>query len=256
MAVKNLHEFLVDYFEANQCEVKATPNTLDINLTEEMDEKLMNRPFYWHYVRQLNQVGEPLQLKLTTDYSKATKERNYIYFSTERFKKIVQDTYEKGRFVKLYQKLNPSKKTPLYPWLIVNIQLSYLGKSQHQEIRSFGIQLINGTIIDQAFDWLDQKEWDVNIQSLCYQMSPIIRPNNGFERIEHYLLSELQNAEHKWAHDSYQALTEELELLNYFKDNSQNMNNNHYQTEKENLESIYQPNIKIKVINGGLFYIA
>jgi len=256
VTIENLHKFLIDYFEANQCEVQASPDLLDIKLTEEMDEQLMNRPFYWHYVRKLNQKGQPMELKLTTDYFQATKERNYIYFSTDRFKKIAQDTLTKGRFVKLFEKIEPKKKTPVYPWLIINLKRSYLGKSQHQEIKSYGIQLINGTIIDQAFEWLDQKKWDVNIPNLCYPMTPIIKPENGFKRIDQYVLNELQNNEHKWAQESFQALNEEIQLLNYFKDNSPNMDREHYETELANIKSIYHPKIKVEVINGGLFYIS
>ena len=55
MTIENLHNFLINYFEASQCEVNSEDETLDVKLTEEMDEQLMNRPFYWHYVKKLNQ---------------------------------------------------------------------------------------------------------------------------------------------------------------------------------------------------------
>ncbi|WP_440895837.1 YqhG family protein [Amphibacillus sp. Q70] len=255
MIIENLHNFLIEYFEANQCEVESDTDSLNIKLTEELDELLMNRPFYWHYVRKLNQKGQPLALKLTTNYLKATKERDYIYFSTERFQKIAQDALIKGRFTKLYQKIETNQQTPIYPWLIVNIKQSYLGKNQSEELKSYGIHLINGTIIDQAFDWLNQKQWVMTIPDFCYPLSPIIKPENGYARIEQYILNELQNKEHDWASESYQALTEEIQLLDYFKDNNPNMALEHYQQEKNNIESMYQPKIKIEVINGGLFYL-
>ncbi len=59
----------------------------------------------------------------------------------------------------------------------------------------------------------------------------------------------------QWASDSYQSLTKEIELLDYFKAHNPNMDLDHYQQEKDNLKSIYQPKIKLDVINGGLFYL-
>ncbi|WP_371817661.1 YqhG family protein [Amphibacillus sp. MSJ-3] len=253
--IENLHNFLIEYFEANQCEVIADTDSLNIKLTEEMDELLMNRPFYWHYVRKLNQKGHPLELKLTTNYLKATKDIDYLYFSTDRFWKIAQDTLSKGRFTKLYQKIDIREQTPIYPWLIINFKLIYLGKKQSEELKSYGIHLINGTIIDEAFEWLQEKQWTLTIPDFCYPISPIIKPENGYTRIEQYILNDLQSKQHDWASESYQSLTEEIQVLDYFKHNSPNMDPKHYQQEKANLESIYQPKIKIEVINGGLFYI-
>lgn len=50
-------------------------------------------------------------------------------------------------------------------------------------------------------------------------------------------------------------ITKEIELLDYFKAHNPNMDLDHYQQEKDNLKSIYQPKIKLDVINGGLFYL-
>lgn len=254
MIIENLHDFLVEYFEDNHCTVKTNGDGLDIQLTEEMDERLMNRPFYWHYVRKLNQLGQPLELKLTTDYFKATRERNYIYFSTDRFRKIAEDTLTKGRFTKLYQQVKLSKQTPIYPWLIVNIKQSYLGETQSEELKSYGIHLINGTIIDRAFDWLNEQQWDMTIPDYCYPITPMIKPENGFKRIEQYIVNELQTKQHEWANESFRSLTEEIQLLNYFKEHNPSLEADFYEQEKKNLESIYHPKIKIEVINGGLFY--
>jgi len=255
MTIKNLHSFLIDYFEANQCFVEYDDTSLDIKLTEEMDEKLLNRPFYWHYMRKLNQKGTPLDLKLTTDFSKETKDRHYINFVTEQFQKIAQDTLSKGRFVKLYQKVEATSQTAFYPWLAVNLKLSYLGNTHNEEIKSYAIHLINGTIIDHAFQWLKEREWLMKIPDLCYTISPIIKPENGFNRIENYLINELQSQEHQWAKESYRLLTEEISLLDYFKKH-QTMDNDHYEQEKNNLNAIYHPKIKIEVINGGLLYLS
>lgn len=255
MQIENLHDFLVDYFTASQCQVEVINDTISIQLTEEMDERLMNRPFYWHYIRKLNQTGQPLQLKITTNHSSATKEIDYIYYTTDRFQKIAEDTIIKGRYCKLYENIRPTKQTPLYPWLVINIKQTYLGKKQAEQLLSLGINLINGTIIDQAIFMLKTKQFNNTVPDLCYLITPIIKPTNGYDRIENYLINQLQRQAHEWASDSYRSLTEEIKLLNYFKERNPNMDEDHYEKEKENLQAIYQPKIKLEVINGGLFYL-
>ncbi|WP_017472299.1 YqhG family protein [Amphibacillus jilinensis] len=258
MAIENLHDFLVTYFTTNHCQVNSNKKdgTLNVQLTEEMDERLMNRPFYWQYVRKLNQVGSPLELKITTQYNKANKDRAYLSFGTERFNKICNDALSKGRFTKLYQSIAPRQQTALYPWLIINVKMSYIGKQQEEDLKSYGIHLINGTIIDQAFEWLEQKEWTTTIPDFCYPITPLIQVRNGYLRIEHFILEQLQAKQHQWAEASYQHLQEEIQLLNYSKDREQSVDENHYLKEKENLKAIYQPKISLQVINGGMFYLA
>lgn len=51
MQQHEIHNYLYNFFEANNCEIlERSPHLLDVQLTIEMDKLLMNRPFYWHYL--------------------------------------------------------------------------------------------------------------------------------------------------------------------------------------------------------------
>ncbi|MDR2993585.1 MAG: YqhG family protein, partial [Bacillus cereus] len=53
MQQHEIHNYLYNFFEANNCEILGrSPHLLDVQLTIEMDKLLMNRPFYWHYLEK------------------------------------------------------------------------------------------------------------------------------------------------------------------------------------------------------------
>src|SRR5699024_12131541 len=77
MAIKDLHAFLNTYFTSHQCQVNnETEGIIHVQLTEEMDKILMNRPFYWHYIKQMGRTGDPMHLTLITDTTKTEEERS------------------------------------------------------------------------------------------------------------------------------------------------------------------------------------
>lgn len=255
MTIENLHDFLIEYFTANHCTVAEDEDGLNIQLTAEMDERLLNRPFYWQYVKKLNQQGQPMHLKVTTDYLKASRERSYIYFGTEYFRKISDDVLAKGKYTKLYQNINVQQQTPLYPWLVANIKITLQGKTKQEVIKSIGLNLINGTMVDKAQQWLADEQWQTTIPDYCYLITPLISFKHGFLRIEQYLLDQLQNQQHEWAELSYQALEEECRLLDYFFEHDSVQDQEQYEKERANIKAIYQPSILLTVINGGVFYL-
>ena len=53
MQQQEIHKFLERYFHANHCEIiEKHPSYMTVQLTIELDKELMNRPFYWHYLRK------------------------------------------------------------------------------------------------------------------------------------------------------------------------------------------------------------
>ncbi|WP_337020615.1 YqhG family protein, partial [Oceanobacillus massiliensis] len=67
MAITDLNVFLCDYFTAKNCSIiENKDGILQIQLNEHMDRELMNRPFYWHYIKKMGREGDPMQLTLIT----------------------------------------------------------------------------------------------------------------------------------------------------------------------------------------------
>lgn len=260
MGIKNLHDFLYTFFTENQCEiVHQTDQDLKIQLSAELDEQLMNRPFYWHYVKKMNLEGEPSSLYLTVDPNQKQEEdkNNYefVHFGSPRLQQIFRILSSKGRYVKLYQTVATTEHTPLIPWLVLNLKISYIGKDKREVLKSIGINMVNGAIINQFIHAIKHIEWDVKSADFCYTVTPLIQLKHSYQRIMQLIEKMLQQEQHEWAAASWKQMEKEKNLLKQFYQSDDEGYHNHYEEELEAIESMYQPKIDVSVVNGGLFFI-
>ncbi|MFD1850612.1 YqhG family protein [Oceanobacillus bengalensis] len=256
MAIANLNQFLHDYFSFHHCEIiENNDGVLRVQLTEEMDRALMNRPFYWHYVKKMGNKGEPMKLTLITNPNKREEEKGeWIHFGSPRLHQLINHLKENEKYTKLFQKINVTHNTALYPWLVVNIKVSYKGKYKKDEVISIGLHLVNGKMRLEMMDHLKEIPLQSTISDYCYTISPLIKLQSGYLRIEKVISNYIENQEHTWAEESLHALNEELNTLRHFyhaDDNEEQMNK-----EIEEIKERYQPVISFEVINGGIFYLA
>ncbi len=130
MQQAEIYEFLEEYFNNNQCEiVDRSPGHLKVQLTIDMDKELMNRPFYWHYLEKTGGIPNPASITFITNKEKAPEglKGEFIHFGSPRLHQLFQSTKKLAGFVRLYEKtpVMPNKQTSLFPWLLVNIKISY-----------------------------------------------------------------------------------------------------------------------------------
>lgn len=255
MAITNLNHFLQDYFRYHKCDIlENNDGVLKIQLTEEMDQALMNRPFYWHYIKKMGQKGDPLSLTLITNPNKQDVKGDWIHFGSPRLQQIINHLKEKERFTKLFQKVITNKNTPLYPWLIINLKLSYKGKHKKDEVISIGLQLVNGNMRLQMMDYLKNIPLQMKISDYCYTISPLIKLQSGYKRIESVLATYIENQTHEWAEESLKLLDEEISSLKHFYE-GRTEELEQMEKEIEEVKERYYPTISHHVINGGIFYL-
>ncbi|MFD1038468.1 YqhG family protein [Virgibacillus byunsanensis] len=259
MAIKNLDAFLHTYFTSHHCKVNNSEDgVLHVKLTEEMDRALMNRPFYWHYIKKMGQNGDPMHLTLITNPNKRDGKGDWVHFGSPRLQQIINHLKENEKFTMLFQQIKTDKNTALYPWLVMNIKISYKGKQKKDEIISIGLHLINGMMKLEMMDILQKIPLQMTISDYCYTISPLIKIKSGFIRIESVIENYINNQPHEWADASFKTLKEEIDLLKHFyqgiteiEDLEQQMDN-----EIENMKKRYTPSISMEVINGGIFYLS
>ncbi|SHG68302.1 YqhG family protein [Virgibacillus chiguensis] len=255
MAIHDLNAFLHAFFKAHHCQILSNDNgVLSIQLTEEMDKVLMNRPFYWHYMKKMGYAGDPMKLTLITNPDKRQEKGEWIHFGSPRLQQIIRYLQDTKKYTKLFQQLSPNKNTPLYPWLVTNIKISYQGKHKRDELFSIGLNLINGVMHAKMMDVLNTISLEKTIADYCYTLSPMIKMESGFNRIKSVLDQYIENQEHQWAVDSLQALEEETKLLHHFY--TEDKEDEMMKRELQEIQERFQPKILYQVINGGLFYLA
>lgn len=259
MAIKNLNKFLQSYFTAHHCDLLHNHDgVLTVQLTEEMDRALMNRPFYWHYIKKIGNPGQPKQLSLITNPEKRDEQGEWIHFGSPRLQQILNHLKQNEKYTKLFEKVDTTQKTALLPWLVTNIKISYKGKQKRDEMISIGLHLVNGTMKLEMMNELENKTLQTTISDYCYTISPIIMLKSGFRRIEAVLDSYISDQTHDWAEASLKTMEEEISILKHFYQGNDDPETEKEQMDKEihEITDRYNPVITFEVINGGIFYLA
>lgn len=255
----NLMTFLTRYFKSNHCHIiNEENNFLKVKLTEDMDRVLMNRPFYWQYIKAIGQQGEPLTLSLQIGHTKKqTKNKNseLIHFGSPRLHTIFNELSESARFTRLFEEVSTTNNTTLYPWLVMNVLVAYEGKQKKEQLFSIGLQLINGTIVFNMMEQLNKLSLDRQISNYCYTISPLIKLESGFKRIQSQIEKQLQHHCYKWADESLNTLHEEIQLIKYFYNDQAEAKKEEKEREINQAKKRYLPIINITPFSGGLFYL-
>ncbi|MGE8204495.1 YqhG family protein [Heyndrickxia sp. NPDC080065] len=257
MQQQEIHQYLNDFFQANNCELAENEDGyMTVQLTIELDKELMNRPFYWHYLEKTGGVPNPMKLTMITNQEKTPDniKGEFIHFGSPRLHQIFQLTKKFSSYIRLYEIPITSNQTPLYPWLELNIKISYQSDRKKDIFRSFGLNLINGALIENFIEITGQRNLTPKIPDLCFTLSPIIMPKSGIARIETYLRQEIMKENHSWAEEARERWNEDLVLLDHFYEDLEEKPEA-YLIEKEALKDQYEPVIMIEIINGGLFYL-
>ncbi|MFC4404231.1 YqhG family protein [Gracilibacillus xinjiangensis] len=256
MKIDNLHSFLHQFFSISGCKVsEPEANELVVQLTKELDITLMNRPFYWHYMDKIGQQGTPMSLQLSTGGSQIDPKKEWIHYGSPRLHQIFQYIQSQAEITLLYEALNIKEKTALFPWLVANLKIEYIGKQKKEEIHSIGLHLINGTMINHMMTILENVDLKEIVSDYSYTITPIITPSSGFQRIFNYLEQELAKKDYSWASQAMKALEEELNLLEHFFSDQEN-DRELYDNEVVRLKERLEPRIKMNIINAGIFYLS
>lgn len=254
MEIANLSDFLEGYFSSHHCELLANHDgVMTVQLTEQMDRDLMNRPFYWHYVKSTGNSGQPMKLTLITNPNRRDEQGEWIHFGSPRLQQIINHLKQNEKYTKLFQRVDTNTNTPLYPWLVCNIKISYQGKQKKDELISIGLHLVNGTMHTDMMQRLQEIGLHMTISDYCYPISPMIKLKSGYLRIESVINNYIEHQSHEWAEASLETLEEEIKTLQYF----YTADNNPEQMEKElnEIRQRYNPKITSEVMNGGIFYL-
>ena len=258
MQQQEIHNFLISYFVANECSIiENKPGYLTVQLTIELDKELMNRPFYWHYLEKTGGIPNPMQLTFITNKEIAPEhiKGEIIHFGSPRLHQIFQSTKNLASYIRLYEKHNQiHNQTPLLPWLCMNVKISYQCDRKRDIFKSIGLQLINGQMVENFHDRLEQIPLTPKIPDYSFTLSPLVKPKSGMLRIENYLTSLINEDDHSWAEEARKRWDQDLKLLEHFYEEIEEENEN-YETEKKALQEQYEPKINISIINGGLFYL-
>ncbi|QBP41243.1 YqhG family protein [Paenisporosarcina antarctica] len=259
MYPQQIHGYLQKFFTESNCPILNSNNHfMTVQLTVDMDKKIMNRPFYWRYLENTDGVPNPAQLTFITDQNQLDEDikGEVVHFGSPRLNQLFQTTKELGAYVQMYEKVfNQSKiKTILTPWLGVNYKVSYYSDQTKEMFHSLGINLITGNLVDGFQDWVNGLDLNSRMSDDAFKITYIIKPIRAMERLDAALENIIQEDDHTWAEEAKMRWHKDREILEYFYEGIENKPEC-YELEKKAMQEQYESRIKIEIVNGGLFYL-
>jgi len=251
----NVIPFLSTFFTNHDCQVNTVnEDAIEVQLTEKIDRAIMNRPFYWHYIKSTGQEGQAQTLTFTTKNLESRQAWETIHFGSPRMNDICEYLAASSRFTRVFEQVQVNEQTLLHPWLNLNIIISYKGRQLKEEVISLGLNLINGVIVEDLMESIQSKQFDSFISPHCYTVTPLIKVESGFKRIDKYIDQHLEKENYTWVKESVLLLKEELLLLaHFYKDTKKQAL---LEQEIIELHKRFRPELSVQLINGGIIYLA
>lgn len=259
MYPQQIHGYLHKFFDENKCHiVKNHDHYMTVQLTVEMDKKIMNRPYYWQYLENTNGVPNPALITFITDQNKLNEniKGEVVHFGSPRLNQLFKATKDLGAYVQMFEKVldRPAAKTILTPWLGVNYKVSYYCDQTKEMLHSLGINLITGQLVEGFHEMLTGIELDSTLSVDAFGLPYIIKPPRGLERLDMVVEKIINDDNHTWADEANERWQRDREVLEHFYEGVEDRPDC-YEMEKRALDQQYEPRIKIEIINGGLFYL-
>jgi hypothetical protein len=259
MYPQQIHSYLLQFFKENNCQIlNANDHYINVQLTIEMDKKIMNRPFYWKYLESTDGVPSPAQLMFITDKNKLVEDikGEVVHFGSPRLSQLFQATKELGSFVQMYERVvdNLETQTILTPWLGVNYKISYYSDQTKEILYSLGINLMTGYVREGFQESLSEVDLEKVVSGNTFILPYIIKPIRALERLDAVIENNIQQDDHTWAEEAKMRWKKDRDVLEFFYEGVENKPDC-YEIEKEAMDQQYEARIKIDIINGGLFYL-
>jgi Bacterial protein YqhG of unknown function len=259
MYPQQIQNYLLQFFKENNCPIlNHNDHYINVQLTIEMDKKIMNRPYYWHYLASTGEEPRPAQLTLITDKNKLVDNTKgeVVHFGSPRLSQLFQVTKEMGSFVQMYERVvdTLNAQTILTPWLGVNYKVTYACDQTKEILYSLGINLITGHVVDGFQESLNEVDLDMTISSYTFHLPFNIKPIRALERLDAVVDNLIQHADHSWAEEAKLRWQKDRRVLEYFYEGVDNKPDC-YDIEKEAMDQQYAARISIDIVNGGVFYL-
>jgi len=258
MYPQQVQQYLRTFFLENNCQfINDTDHYLTVQLTVDMDKRIMNRPYYWQYVETTGGVPSPAQLTLITDQTKLKEniKGELVHFGSPRLNQLFQATHKMGEFIQMFEQVEETINRPiLTPWLGVNYKVSYYSNQTKETMYSLGVNLMNGNIITGFHTTLSELNIAPKMPPNAFLLPYVIKPIRGLERLDGVVENYIQQDDHSWADQAKKRWQQDMRVLEFFYEGMEERPES-YEMEKTALQQQYEARIKIEIINGGLFYL-
>ena len=259
MYPQQIHGYLRQFFNENNCPiVNGNEHYMTVQLTVEMDKKIMNRPFYWRYIESVNETPNPAQITLITNIQQLNDgvKGEVVHLGSPRLHQLFQVTKDMGSYVKMYEQLQTrqGEQAVLTPWLSVNYKISFRSQQTKEALHSLGINLMTGAVFQEFQGKLNNLNLAMEPPENIFNLPYIITPVRALDRLDAVIDRIVGEEDRNWAVESKKRWQKDQAVLDYFYE-GQDVKPECYEIEKQAMEERFKPRITIEIVNGGLFYL-
>lgn len=261
-----VRSFAERYLRAMNCQIiESTPTMIDAKLSIEADQALLNRPFYWMYVEQMNLPANPARFRF---YFEETEESSgfycdHLYYGAARFTQMLDSAQKQGRLIRLYQRSSPTDEKPhsakgYHPFLAVHYQIAYICDQKKDRLHYLAIDLQTGEIYSSFYTWAKEQQWTQQLPPSRFLYPSQFTLHEAVGRLEAYLQREIEQEDHTWAEKAKERLANEYQQIASYYPAEHLLSDEQRQEKQQRLrESVWQlaPRIEVEVINAGLFHL-
>ncbi|PIC76784.1 hypothetical protein CSV74_09405 [Sporosarcina sp. P19] len=253
-----IHTYLHRFFKENDCEIlHGNEHYLTVQLTIDMDKRIMNRPFYWRYIESVNEIPNPAQLTLITDMQQLHNgmRGEVIHLGSPRLHQLFQVTKEMGQFVKMYERIvGTNNQVVLTPWVGVNYKVSFTSHQTKEMLYSVGINLMTGAVVKEFQETISMLDLSDQSSEQVFHLPYIITPVRALDRLDAVITQVIEGEDLTWVEEAEKRWRKDQAVLDYFYE-GQEPKPECYEMEKQAMEERFKPRISVDVVNGGLFYL-
>lgn len=238
-------EFCQQYFNSVGAELQYHDDDyLEYKLPQDVDKEMTERPYYWIWVEKTGQEPKPSIMRLAfSDVAEARENKRirdaaieeagpyltdlqkqyfvapkseFVTLGSFRLDKIYASLDNRGKFASVMP-ANAYANTPLVPWLVVNLRVSYCSDITEQQLLSYGICLQNGQRIQNFYDMIRNIAMKpMNPSVVASRMKLDIR--EAIAELKSNLEMQMNGQPHRWALDAKNRLKRDIEQLNTYYD--------------------------------------
>ncbi|MHA6260765.1 YqhG family protein [Sporosarcina sp. CAU 1771] len=259
MVPEQIHSYISRFFTENNCQILSKNNHyIEVQLTVEMDKKIMNRPFYWSYIESIGEVPNPARITMITNKNKLEEDvrGELVHIGSPRLSQLFAVTKEMGSFVQMYEHGigQTDRQLILTPWLGVNYKVAYCSDQTKEMLFSYGLNLMTGQVVEDFQESICELNLHANIPSNTFHLPYTITPIRALERLEAIVDNFIEQESHEWVEKAKVKYKKDRLVLEYFYEGVEDKPEC-YEVEKQAMEQQYKQVIKIDIVNGGLFYL-
>jgi superfamily II DNA or RNA helicase len=265
MSQEEIYTFAKHFAVASGCALIHDDDTvLTLGLSPYVDEHLLQRSYYWRYVRATGAEAKPLTVAFSfgnapppcAQTAPQAHVRETLTYGCTRLYQLFDLVQQHGRWICVYAEQDAQSCTP---WLVVHGCVAYRSHVRYAQPFTWAYDLSEGTLETAGDEWLRTRTFVASCPATPFTPLHPQCVDQALAHIRQHLFNTLQGEDHTWAtHARHRLAIAEQQLETVV----------HQDTEEETMAHVAQwrlhtakglhdqlaPHIEVSFLRGGLFY--